>query len=98
MEDYLNHDKNDVLVKVEVDEAGYLKVGVEAVCKYQLLYLEEVRDYEVALGLHRFLLYLTILVRLADARHLRANANPAVSRLKHLCIVIPVADGKRFEL
>ena len=98
MEDYFDHDKNDVLVKVEVDEAGYLKVGVEAVCKYQLLYLEEVRDYEVALGLHRFLLYLTILVRLADARHLRANANPAVSRLKHLRVVVAIANCKRLKL
>ena len=45
-------------------------MGMEAVCEYKLLYLEEVRDYEVALGLHWFLFYLAILIRLADARYL----------------------------
>ena len=45
-------------------------MGIEAVCEYKLLYLEEVRDYEVALGLHWFLFYLTILIWLADSRHL----------------------------
>ena len=70
MENHFDHDKNDILVKVEVDKACYLEVGVEAVCEYKLLYLEEVRDYEVALGLHWFLFYLAILIRLSDARHL----------------------------
>ena len=70
MEDYLDYHKNDILVKVEVDEASDLKVSVEAVCEYQLLHLEEVRYYEIALGLHWFLFYLTILIWLADARHL----------------------------
>ena len=45
-------------------------MGIEAVCEYKLLYLEEVRDYEVALSLHWFLFYLAILIRLADARYL----------------------------